>query len=386
MNRSKNLSEIVKKLDISDTMRKNAEEKYKALAKELNELGINVEIYPQGSFALGTVVRPYTNGKEVEYDLDFICQEIGTKNDRSPKDVKKCIQEVLERHGRKVSEDNSCWIIDYANIAESLGFKIDIVPAVDEMFETKMRLVSQNVDFEYATHAIAITNTEDYEEYDWAASNAKGYTKWFNDINAPFLEKAVIEKSAEYKCSIENLPDIDKKSNLQRVIQILKRHRDIHFYRSQKRKPSSAIITTLVAEIAKGYNPNANLLELLGYITNNLSKSKLFVIDRSYFQADAILNKKDGKWYVSNPVNPENNLASDWDDAYAQSFFEWIDTLNNDLVLITEEDADKYYSAMKNSFGTEFIDSNLDNFKFIKKNQPNIINQISKPWKNDDRY
>lgn len=381
MSRSKNLYEIIKKLDISDTMRKNAEEKYKSLAKELNDLRINVEIYPQGSFALGTVVRPYTNGKEVEYDLDFICQEIGTKNNRTPKDVKKCIQEVLEKHGRKVSEDNSCWIVDYANIAESLGFKIDIVPAIDEDAETKIKLVSKNVDFNYARDAIAITNTDDYETYNWSAGNAKGYTKWFNDINEPFLRNSVIQKSSEYRCSVEELPEIDKKSNLQRVIQVLKRHRDIHFYRNQKRKPSSAIITTLVAEIVKGYNPNADLLDLLEYVINNLEKSKLFLKSGMNIQHDAILNKKDGKWYIPNPVNPENNLAADWNDDYAKLFFDWIDILKKDLVLIPEEDVDKYYSAMKNSFGEEFIDSNLDSFKFIRKSQPNIINQTTKPWK-----
>lgn len=31
------------------------------------------DIFPQGSFSLGTVVRPYRESKEMDYDLDFVC-------------------------------------------------------------------------------------------------------------------------------------------------------------------------------------------------------------------------------------------------------------------------------------------------------------------------
>ena len=132
MDKSKRLYEIIKKLDIPDSMRKNAKEKYENLARELSENGIDVEIYPQGSFALGTVVRPFTKGKDVDYDLDFICQEMYTKSNIKPEQVKKCIEEILKKNGRNVQEDNTCWTIDYANIQEHLGFNIDVVPAVDE--------------------------------------------------------------------------------------------------------------------------------------------------------------------------------------------------------------------------------------------------------------
>lgn len=56
--RQKDILSIIEKLDISPTLFKNATEKYKTLAKYLNDNGLEADMYPQGSFAIGTVVRP----------------------------------------------------------------------------------------------------------------------------------------------------------------------------------------------------------------------------------------------------------------------------------------------------------------------------------------
>jgi len=70
--RKSDIVELVRGLDISPTMFKNATEKYENVAKYLQEHGIECDVYPLGSFSLGTVVRPYRNMKDAEYDLDFI--------------------------------------------------------------------------------------------------------------------------------------------------------------------------------------------------------------------------------------------------------------------------------------------------------------------------
>ncbi len=56
--RQKDILSIIRGLDISPTLYKNAVEKYQALGHFLNDNGLEAEIYPQGSFAFGTVVRP----------------------------------------------------------------------------------------------------------------------------------------------------------------------------------------------------------------------------------------------------------------------------------------------------------------------------------------
>ena len=54
--RQKDILSIISSLDISPTMYKNAVEKYHAITKFLNDYGIDADMYPQGSFAFGTVI------------------------------------------------------------------------------------------------------------------------------------------------------------------------------------------------------------------------------------------------------------------------------------------------------------------------------------------
>ena len=71
--RQRDILKLIEGLDISPTMYKNATEKYKAVGTYLQDQGLTCDIFPQGSFSLGTVVRPYRESKEEDYDLDFIC-------------------------------------------------------------------------------------------------------------------------------------------------------------------------------------------------------------------------------------------------------------------------------------------------------------------------
>lgn len=68
------LKSIAKCIDISDEMFEAAEKTYKDLGKWIDREtpDYEISIYPQGSFALGTVVRPITNADD--YDLDIVCQ------------------------------------------------------------------------------------------------------------------------------------------------------------------------------------------------------------------------------------------------------------------------------------------------------------------------
>lgn len=68
------LKSIAKCIDISDEMFEAAEKTYKDLGKWIDREtpDYEISIYPQGSFALGTVVHPITNADD--YDLDIVCQ------------------------------------------------------------------------------------------------------------------------------------------------------------------------------------------------------------------------------------------------------------------------------------------------------------------------
>ncbi len=219
--RIKNITKVVEQLDISPSLYKNAVEKYNNLAKFLNEKGIEADIYPQGSFALGTVVRPSKKNQNPGYDLDFICQVSGTKENQKPLDVYNQIKDVLnsdKTYRDRLDIWDECFTINYADIGDT-GFSIDIVPATGENEEIKSK-IKMVCDEKIADTATAIPHCVDEEEYDWITNNPLGYRKWFNEINAPYKEaskeqfrQAFFESCNEY-ASIEEIPEEMERSSL----------------------------------------------------------------------------------------------------------------------------------------------------------------------------
>ena len=65
---------IVKDIDISDALFDAAEREYTELGEWIDRETptYKVSIYPQGSFALGTVNKPITGADD--YDLDLVCE------------------------------------------------------------------------------------------------------------------------------------------------------------------------------------------------------------------------------------------------------------------------------------------------------------------------
>ena len=94
--RKRDVLKLVEELDISPSMYENAEKKYKALADYPGRhTRIQTTMYPQGSFAFGTVVRPLKDGREAAYDLDFICEVDEMRDEISPEGLRKIIKDAL---------------------------------------------------------------------------------------------------------------------------------------------------------------------------------------------------------------------------------------------------------------------------------------------------
>ena len=158
VNRQKDILSIIDKIDITPTMYFNAVEKYMQLARYLSDNGIEAEIYPQGSFALGTVVRPIMKGDDAAYDLDFVCQVHDYKNTLSPTELRNKVLKIFldsKLYDRNLKIYEECFTIEFADI-DGVGFSIDIVPAVAESAETIARLVTKTVRQDLVETAIAI--------------------------------------------------------------------------------------------------------------------------------------------------------------------------------------------------------------------------------------
>lgn len=293
-------------------------EKYRALAKLLIDNGISCDIYPQGSFATGTVVRPIKDYKEADYDLDVICKVNSEKSNTNPGDLKKRIGEIItncKRYQLPLEEFNTCWTITFSE-ANGIRFKLDVVPSVSEDEDTIKRLRSQADKSckEFVDDSVAISMKKN-SCYKWSTSNPLGYKDWFDRINKLYpiysteqLEP-IVEKSSVRVSTVEEIPPDEDRTSLQIAIQILKRCRDVYFSNYDENcKPISAIITTLAAtiaenapEITKNYDP----FEMLTYILAELEGySELRFLNESCgtFAAKTLIKKQNGEWRLSNPV------------------------------------------------------------------------------------
>jgi hypothetical protein len=97
----------------------------------------------------------------------------------------------------------------------------------------------------------------------WAGRNLKGYSRWFesryvHDLrNLPLYERYLSEGliTVEMKAETEALPvsvPYAAIQPVQKAVQLIKRHRNIHFEGKEEHAASSIILTTLAGEYYKG--------------------------------------------------------------------------------------------------------------------------------------
>ncbi len=391
--RRKDIFDLIDKLDISPAMYKNAVEKYKNITTYLEQHGVNAVFYPQGSFALGTVVRPYAKDKECAYDLDFICQLKAMSKENNAKEVKESVGEILESsdlYDGKLTEYDECYKIEYAEI-NNVGFSMDIVPSVDEDEEKKVILKSKCKNPELIETAIAIPS-----QNKWLTNNPKGYKEWFDSINEPFKRfnretrrRVLYESAKAIYASVEDVPEGLERSSLQRVIQIFKHHRNVYFAnKPNSTKPLSAIITTLAAQIAKSAPNHYGVFELLDFIAKELavySKHQNLneAVFKSSYPSKEIITRNAGKWKIENPANPEDNLASEWNEnnTSATDFFNWVSIVTKDLISSLFESDEKFKSSVESAFGFNFASKNVDLKKYNKSIPTSFTPGTQKsPW------
>ena len=117
----------------------------------------------------------------------------------------------------------------------------------------------------------------------------------------------------------------------------MKRHRDSKFNNGNNDyAPISIIITTLAAQLYQG-EP-----DIYSALTGIISRLHAYAglaeggpADWARIPSDLITRTSDGKWYISNPVNPEENFADRWHEdnhARARAFFSWVEALKEDFV------------------------------------------------------
>lgn len=103
------LEKIIDELDVPASQHASADKSYLSVAQWLSRpesslRNLSPKVYVQGSFSLGTAIRPLTG--DDEYDIDAVCEVDWDKNTYSQEQLKKnsrprtdCIR-PMEKHGR----------------------------------------------------------------------------------------------------------------------------------------------------------------------------------------------------------------------------------------------------------------------------------------------
>lgn len=327
---------IADELNISDSVFENAEKSYKALGEYLenNIDGYKIDVFPQGSMNLGTLIKPLS--EDDDYDLDAVCKVYYDFDD--PKDLKDLIGNTLkksERYSKLLTDEGKrCWTLKYS---EGSHFHMDILPAIPNDIKNK---------------SIKITHKED-NVYRYIISNPEAYAEWFSKLQENERKNLYRVRNQQFSNKVEDLRKFGIRTTLQKTIQLLKRHRDVKYMNASKEerecKPISIIITTL---IGKMYSGTEDIVDLI---------TKFCTSYESYIEQDS-----NGNYIISNPVNNSENFADKW-NIYPErrnAFFKWIADLRYDLItnnFMIFDDITEKTEHLKKVFGSTVISNVFEN-------------------------
>lgn len=327
---------IADELNISDSVFETAEKSYKALGEYLenNIDGYKVDVFPQGSMNLGTLIKPLS--EDDDYDLDAVCKVY--YDFANPKDLKDLIGNTLkksEMYSKLLTDEGKrCWTLKYS---EGSHFHMDILPAIPNDIKDK---------------SIKITHKED-NSYKYIISNPEAYAEWFDKLQENQRKNLYRVRNQQFSNKVEDLRKFGIRTTLQKTIQILKRHRDIKYMNSSQEerdcKPISIIITTLVGKM---YSGTEDIVDLI---------TKFCTSYESYIEQDS-----NGNYIISNPVNNSENFADKWNiyPDRRKAFFKWVTDLRYDLItnnFMIFDDITEKTEHLKKVFGNTVISNVFEN-------------------------
>ena len=296
------LDQICQALELTAAQLEAARTSYEAVAEWLsgsdNPLLKWIDIYAHGSTGLGTTVKPI--GRE-DFDVDLICKMLRFTADRPPAELKRIVGDRLKENARyaaMLEEKKRCWRLNYAR-----EYHLDISPTINN-----------------AKCANGGELVPDKKLREFKPTNPKGYKALF-ERRAALIPTLRMQKAlaAEDRAAVEPFPvHGTAKGILRRTVQILKRHRDVHFLEVvEEIAPISIIITTLAAQsyeyCVKSFVFDSELDVLIATI-----RLMPHFIDKPVVNGRRI-------YVVANETTVGENFAERWntEPARAAAFYEW---------------------------------------------------------------
>lgn len=348
------LKRITESLQLNASRRKLVEERYRSVSSFIEQsegLFRDARIYAQGSYRLGTTVRPRQGD---EFDLDFVVQINRDWRNLPFNNVYNDFRQLMESNGNwghLVEPKSRCIQLNYAD-----EFHMDIIPTCTENpFGDKNRIM-----------------VPDRREHNWVISNPEGYASWF--------EKKYIKQKDIYLHNYypgmeiraaQELPKDDPnhlKQPLQHAVQLVKRYRDIYFENKEDLAPSSIVLTTLIAQL---YSGESSIYDTINKFVQRFNESVTY--ERKYFR----------HFHVVNPVLPQEIFTKKWETTPEsfQAFIEFVNSLNELWKQLSHAMGNDLFELLRKSFGTgTFEDAYKKHGEFVaemRKKERTGINRES---------
>lgn len=268
----------------------------------------DVNVYPQGSFPLGTTTRdPFTD----EFDVDLVIHVGFHKSEISQRELNDRVGRWLEQYAVKRSSEGSPFAP--SNLEQGARAWTLIY---DDHFHMDALPVALALPGEIPAEAGTPEWLTDRAFWNWLATNPKGLAEWFMGLSIDELQKRALAASVE----IEELPPEQKKSSLQRAIQILKRHRDFSFQEDRDNLAPPSVVITVLAGLA--YRATISHGGDLGEVLRAVVPAMPEFIQR----------RPEGLW-LPNPVCPDENYADRYQGRpdKEKALDGWLELVDRDL-------------------------------------------------------
>ncbi len=321
-------------LQIRDSKYQTLNSQYETLSNYIynqHELVDGVlNVYQNGSFSTNTVVRPL---KGEEFDVDMVVLFEGDFKRYRAKEFHEMLFNIFDeskRYGDRVEQYRNVIRIVYND-----NFHFDIMPAFKH---------------EELDKFIRVPDTKMGANGKWVSRSPKRYKEWFESrTNQMFITKSnwfIDSKGYLETRDIDQEPltnpneSFMQKPTLQRLVQLIKRIRDIYFSQyDDECFPSSIILTTLLAEKYNGE------IDVYDGLINTLREIGLSI-------------KNNSSYRIQNPVNNKENFARKWihDKVYYTRFKEFIDFSLENFNNLISNDIKLVKKSLTNLFGQSDID------------------------------
>lgn len=346
------IADLAKALEIPEQRYEAADRSYRSVCSWLERpesrfATAAIDAYTQGSFRLGTAIKPVSG--EEHYDLDVVFEfglsKMSQTQEKLHADLGHELRAYTARYGMQSPEPwNRCWTLQYADGAQ---FHMDLLPSVPDASRQRQLREAIGVPLEYVERSIGITDS-DHENYrirseDWPVSNPNGYAQWFYDRMRPVFEaRRQTIMLAEAKADVSQIPTFRVKTPLQSAIQILKRHRDMSFSADSGGRPTSIVLTTLAAH---AYDQETSIS---GALLSILTRMDRYVLLRG-----------DEHW-IPNPSDPRENFADLWKEEPERkdAFYEWLEVARADFRQAAEQDGvDEFVEKLAPRMGRQLVEA-----------------------------